>query len=138
MADTTVTFEDPDLARRVEQLSQYEIDQLPFGVILLDREATVKFYSATEARQSGYGTMPLGRNLFDVSRCVARADFREQVMRAIESGAADLDLGWLGDAADARREMRIRIQSARQGGVWLFIARDRAAATGEPPRRAAG
>ena len=136
MNGTPVAFDDPDLARRIERLSQYEIDQLPFGVILLDREATVMFYSATEARLSGYGTMPLGRNLFDVSRCVMRADFREKVMRAIESGAADLDLGWFGDAADPRREMRIRIQSARQGGVWLFVARDREATAGEPPRRA--
>ena len=136
MRGAPVAFDDPDLARRVERLSQYEIDLLPFGVILLDHEATVKCYSATETRLSGYGTMPLGRNLFDGSRCVTCADFREKVMRAIESDAADLDLGWFGDAADPRREMRIRVQSVRQGGVWLFIARDGEAA-GEPPLRAA-
>lgn len=136
MVGTTVTFDAPDLAERIEQLSQYEIDQLPFGVILLDRTGTVKFYSATEARLSGYGTMPLGRNLFDISRCHARADFREKVMDAIESGAADLDLGWFGDAVDPRHEVHIRVQSARQGGVWLFVVRNFGAAANEPPRRA--
>ena len=44
-------------------------------MILLDYAGTVKLYSDTEVRQSGYGTMPLGNNLFDISRCVAREYF---------------------------------------------------------------
>jgi photoactive yellow protein len=120
----TIDFDAPDLAALIESLSQFDIDNLPFGVIRLDREGTVLFYSATEARLSGYGMSPLGRNLFDVSRCAAREDFRERVMKAMESDAANLELGWRGDANDPRRELRIRVQTARQGGVWLFIDRD--------------
>lgn len=104
----------PDFAQRIDQLSQYEIDQLPFGVVLLYRAGTVKFYSATEARQSGYGTMPLGHNSFDISRDFSREDFREKVMDSIESGAADLDLGC---------SAKLSIRSAKCGFAFSLRSR---------------
>ena len=61
MANATIDFDAPDLARVPKRASQFELDHLPFGVILLDREGTVLFYSATEARLSGYGETPVGR-----------------------------------------------------------------------------
>jgi len=124
----TVEFDAPDLAAKIEELSQFELDQLPFGVVLIDREGTVLFYSATEARLSGYGMGPLGKNLFDVSRCANKDDLRSRIMRAMEEGPVDLEFGWSGDRANAQSEMRIRVQSARRGGAWIFVERDRAAA----------
>jgi photoactive yellow protein len=124
---TTVNFDAPDLARRIEQLSQAELDELPFGVILLDRDGIVKFYSQTEARQSGYGKLPLGQNFFALSRCMAGDSFHGRITRAMEAGPVDLEFGWAGDFADPKREMRIRVQSARQGGVWVMVERDPAA-----------
>jgi photoactive yellow protein len=124
MAKAEIDFDAADLAARIAQLSPSEIDALPFGVVALDREGRVLFYSATEARLSGYGMAPLGKNFFDVSQCAAREDFRSLVMGAMENANVDLDLAWCGDANDPEREMRIRIQSVADGGVWLFIARD--------------
>jgi photoactive yellow protein len=124
MATATVDFNAPDLARRIEQLSQSELDRLPFGVILLDRQGTVLFYSQTEARQSGYGKLPLGQNFFALSRCMAGDDFHGRITRAMETGPVDLEFGWAGDFADPKRDLRIRVQSARQGGVWILIERD--------------
>ena len=127
MATTTVDFNAPDLAHRIEQLTQSELDRLPFGVILLDRQGTVLFYSQTEARQSGYGELPLGRNLFEVSRCLESDDFRGRIMRAMEAGPVDIEFVWVGDFTEPKRDMRVRVQSARQGGVWIMIERDPAA-----------
>lgn len=124
MAAATIDFNAPDLAARIERLSQYELDRLPFGVVLLDREGTVLFYSATEARQSGYSGSPIGLNFFTISRCAGREDFRGRITRAIETGPVDLEFGWPGDYADPARELRIRVQSARQGGFWICIERD--------------
>jgi len=123
----TVNFDAPDLARRIEQLGQSELDVLPFGVILLDRQGTVLFYSQTEARQSGYGELPLGRNLFEVSRCLESDDFRGRIMRAMEAGPVDIEFVWVGDFTEPKRDMRVRVQSARQGGVWVMVERDPAA-----------
>jgi len=128
-----IDFDAPDLADRIEQLSQYDLDHLPFGVILLDREGTVLFYSETEAQLSGYAPRsPLGQNLFEVSRCMNSDAFRGRIARAAEAGKVDLDIGWHGDFGDPNRDLRIRVQSARSGGVWIFIARDGAPASPGP------
>jgi photoactive yellow protein len=127
MANAAIDFNAPDLAARVEMLSQSDLDHLPFGVILLDREGTVLFYSETEARQSGYGARPLGQNFFAVARCMASDDFRGRILRAMEAGTVDLEFGWAGDFAAPRRDMRMRVQSSRKGGVWILIERDPAA-----------
>jgi photoactive yellow protein len=123
MAATGVDFDAPDLAARIEQLSQHDLDHLPFGVILLDRAGVVLFYSATEARLSGYG-MPLGKNFFEVGRSPSIGDLRNRIMGAMEAGPVDLEFGWIGGLGERERELRIRVQSSRQGGVWLFIERD--------------
>jgi photoactive yellow protein len=124
---TTIDFDAPDLARRIEQLSQSDLDHLPFGVILLDAKGVVRFYSQTEARQSGYGELPLGQNFFDVAPCMDNDDFRGRIARAQEAGPVDLEFGWSGDFADRKRDLRIRVQSACQGGVWIMVERDPAA-----------
>ena len=125
MADDNINFDSPDLVARIEQLSQHQLDHLPFGVVLLDRRCVVQFYSATEARESGYGMEPLGRDFFDVSHCEGKRDFRAQLTRAMEEGKVDFELALPGDLANPGREVRIRALSARQGGVWLFMERDR-------------
>jgi len=124
MPDVTVDFEAPDLAARVERLSQSQIDQLSFGAILLDAEGVVLFYSAAERRLSGYPGEAVGRNFFEIARCFGKVDLRAQIMRALEEGRVDLEFALAGDYDDATREMRARVQSARQGGVWLFLQRD--------------
>jgi photoactive yellow protein len=119
-----VDFDAPDLAARIEQLTQYQLDRLSFGVILIDRDGIVQFYSETELRESGYGALPLGQNLFEVSRCMASDDFRGRIERARENGPVDIEFGWVGDFADPDRDLRIRVQSARAGGYWICVERD--------------
>ena len=124
MANAGIDFNAPDLAVRIEQLTQAELDELPFGVVLLDREGIVMFYSATEARLSGYGMTPLGKNFFEVGRNPRNGELRRRITGAMELGPVDLDFGWTGDLTDPQRDLSIRVQSSRQGGVWLFVDRD--------------
>jgi photoactive yellow protein len=128
MTAAPIDFNAPDLAADIERLSQYELDNLAFGVILLDRDGVVLFYSATEARLSGYGSVPLGQNLFEISPCMSGDDFHGRLRRAVEEGPVDLEFGWPGDYGDPTRELRIRVQSSRNNGFWMFIERDGAAA----------
>ena len=122
----TIDFNSPNLASRIEQLSQDELDKLPFGVILLDRDGIVMFYSETEGRLSGYAPRsPLGQNFFDVSRGMNTDAFRGRITKAMEeNGKVDLELGWYGDFGDPDRDLRIRVQSSRNGGGWIFVERD--------------
>ena len=124
MPDAEVDYEAPDLAARIERLSEAAIDSLPFGVIRLDAEGIILFYSATEARQSGFRGSPLGQNFFDLARCAGKFDLHAQITRAQEEGAVDLEFALAGDYDDPARELRVRVQAARQGGVWMFMQRD--------------
>jgi photoactive yellow protein len=124
MADVMVDYDAPDLAARIEQLSQDQIDHLPFGAVLLNAEGVVTFYSATEKRLSGFEGMPLGMKFFDIAPCVSKGDMRQRIAAAQEQGMVDLEFALAGDHVDRTRGVRVRVQSARQGGVWLFLQRD--------------
>jgi photoactive yellow protein len=124
MSAVDVDFNVPDLAARIEALSQYDLDNLPFGVVRLDREGTILFYSATEARLSGYGMEPLGKNFFSYGECVGVSDLRQSITSAMETGPVDLEFAWSTEKTDVKKDLRIRVQSARSGGVWMFFDRD--------------
>jgi hypothetical protein len=72
----------------------------------------------------GYGAIPIGQNLFKISSCLSSDDFCGRITRAMEAGPLDLEFSWPGNFADPNPELRIRVQSSRSGGMWLFIERD--------------
>jgi photoactive yellow protein len=120
-----VDFDTPDLAAQIEQLSPAERDRLPFGVILLDRDGIVQFYSATELRASRYPGKVIGENFWDMAKRANKDELHHAIARAMEQGAPiDLEFGWAGDHANPKRQFRLRVQSASGGGVWLCFERD--------------
>jgi photoactive yellow protein len=132
MRPDAVRFDATDLVKHIEQLSQYQLDTLSFGVILIERDGTIVFYSQTEARKSGYGKIPVGQNLFAISPCMADNDFHGRIKRALDEGPVDLEFGWAGDYDDPTRDLRLRvISSSDNNRIWIFIERDSAA---EPKR----
>lgn len=121
-----IDFDTPDLARAIERLDWHDIDTLPYGAILIARDGTTRFYSETEKRQSGYPGEPVGQNLFEVAHRFGNDEFRGRIRQAEEAGPVDLEIAWPGDYSDRSRELRVRVQSARPNGLWLFIERDKA------------
>jgi photoactive yellow protein len=120
-----LSFDARDLARQVEALGEAEIDALPFGAIRLDEKGAVTFFSKAERDLSGYGARPTVGKIFftDIAPCMADAGFRGRLEAARDRGTLDIAFSWTGDFADRRREMRVRIQSASDGGVWIFMQR---------------
>jgi photoactive yellow protein len=125
MASQSASFDAPDLARRIESLSREEIDALPFGVIGIAADGTVRLYNATEARQSGFGGRPaLGQTFFtDIAPCMNTPVFRGRIEQAMAAGTLEMTMTHIGDFADRRRELLVRVQSAHDGGLWMFILR---------------
>jgi photoactive yellow protein len=119
-------FESADLARKVEALSDDERDALPYGVIKLDPHGAVQIYSATEARRSGHKKRPaMGLDFFkEVAPCMASPAMRGRIEAAAARGTVDIEIGWTGDFDDPDRDIRIRVMSASDGGLWLFMNRD--------------
>ena len=120
-----LSFDARDLARQVEALGEAEIDALPFGAIRLDEKGAVTFFSKAERDLSGYGARPTVGKIFftDIAPCKADAGFRGRLEAARDRCTLDIAFSWTGDFADRRREMRVRIQSASDGGVWIFMQR---------------
>ncbi len=98
---------------------------MPFGVILIDGEGTVLFFSETERRESGYRQPRRSDATFSNCRAASAAThFRGRIRQAEETGQVDLEIAWPRDLTIRTRELRIRVQSAQRGGLWLFIERD--------------
>lgn len=119
-------FETPRLARAIERLPESEVDRLPFGAIRLGPDGRVLFDSAAERRLSGSGTNPrIGLDFFgSIAPCMDNPDVRGRIERANAAGTLDLDFTHVGDFEDRDRELRVRVQSASDGGYWLFLRRD--------------
>ena len=118
-----LSFEAPNLAAQIEALSEAEIDALPFGAVRLDPHFFIRFYSATEAKLSGYGH-PVGENFFEISESPQKGELKAKIQAAMETGKVDFEIAWRGGKGAALSELRLRVQSARDGGVWMFFERD--------------
>lgn len=119
-------FDEPRLARAVEALPSEVIDQLPFGTVRLDQDGQVQFFSEAERRLSGLGARPtLGLDFFSkIAPCMDNPDFRGRIEQARQSGRLDLEFTHVGDFEDRDRELTIRVQSAQDGGYWMFLRRE--------------
>lgn len=120
-----ISFNTPGLAKAVEQLSNDAIDQLPFGAIRLDATWTVLTYSKREAQLSGRGDRPtVGLDFFtEIAPCMNNPDFKGRIERAIAARTLDIEFSHIGDFSDRDRELQVRVQSAFDGGIWIFLTR---------------
>lgn len=121
-----LNFRERHLARSMETLLPEQIDALAFGVIRLDPDGKVVLYSRTEALQSGYDDRPALDRIFftDVAPCMNNGYFRGRIDRARAAGTLDIEFIFIGDFSDQQRELTVRVQSASDGGTWIFIQRE--------------
>ena len=107
-------------------MSEAERDALPYGIIKLDAAGMVQVYSRPEAVLSGRKKRPtVGRDFFaEVAPCMGSPEMQGRVEAAKARGSVDVEIGWIGDFKDADGEIRIRVMSAGDGGLWLFMNRE--------------
>jgi photoactive yellow protein len=125
LANHLPRYDDPALATKVEKLSADEVNALPFGAIRVNAIGAVTYYSDAERRLSGSGDHPrIGLNFFhDIAPCMDNAHYRGRIEQAIARGTLDLEFTHIGDFEDRERELTVRIQSATDGGYWIFMLR---------------
>ncbi len=119
-------FETTNLAEAIEALTGDEIDRLPFGVIGLDAQGVVRLFNKTEANLSGYGERPTHGKIFftDIAPCMNNSHFKGRIEKARAAGTLNISFTFIGDFEDSDRELSIRVQSAKDGGIWIAIRRE--------------
>ncbi len=127
----TLTPFDP---RRVDDLSDAELDGLSFGVIALDEEGTVLRYNLYESRLARLDrNQVVGRNFFAIAYC-ARTEAFEGRFRAFArtSVAGDVDhFDFVFDFKFGTQNVSIEMMRAPDAPRWyLFVNRTKVA----PPR----
>jgi hypothetical protein len=50
--------------------------------------------------------------------------YRGRIAQAMARGTLDLEFTHIGDFEDRERELTVRVQSASDGGYWVFMRRD--------------
>lgn len=124
MTSDTPDFDTPDLAHAVERMAPEQVDVLPFGAIRLDAAGEVTFYSDRERRQSGYRKEAIGRRFFtEMAPCMDNPAFRGRIDQALARGKLDIAFDYIADLPSGARgvEIRVRVQSAGDGGCWIFM-----------------
>lgn len=118
-------FETPKLAEAIEAMTAQQLDDLPFGVIGLDPNGVVRLYNRTESERSGYKKRPaMGKTFFtDVAPCMNNGYFKGRIDKALKAGNLDIRFSFVGDFSDRERELTVRVQSAADGGIWVFMLR---------------
>jgi photoactive yellow protein len=118
-------IDDDTLPARIERLSPQQLDALPFGVVRLDAEGLVTFYSRTEGEQSGFrDRRAIGRQFFtQIAPCLSTPERLRRIEEARRAGTLDVTFEQIGDFDDADRELHVRVFSAAGGGVWVCLPR---------------
>lgn len=119
-------YADPHLATQAEAMAAEELDALPFGAIRLDRQGKVVFYSQAERQLSGSGDLArLNGDFFgEIVPCMDTPAYKGRIEQARRDGTLDLEFTHVGDFDDRDRELTVRIQSASDGGLWIFMRRE--------------
>jgi photoactive yellow protein len=87
----------PETLRRLDTMSDDELDTLPFGVVQTDDQGVVQYASPDGVRLPGFAASPdeaRGRNFFfDLAPSANNSLFRGRFQRGVEAG--EMDTGFL-------------------------------------------
>lgn len=113
-----------ELQQELDQRSASGLDTLPFGVIRLNAQGKVVYLSRTEARQSGFHEHAEGLSFFtELAPCMANPHFVARVEQARAAAVLDVTFEQIGDFDDPERELRVRMISAPDRGIWVCLER---------------
>lgn len=116
-----------EMIRLLDTLSREELDELPVGVIQLDREGTVLQYNETESSLARFSRADVvGRNFFhEIAPCTAVRDFQGRFEEGVERGDLDATFGYRFRFADDRtRDVTITLSYRPHADVvWVVVER---------------
>ncbi|EWY40737.1 hypothetical protein N825_32945 [Skermanella stibiiresistens SB22] len=107
----------------VEEINEADLDDLPIGVIQLDRNGRILTYNATESRFSGrHAELMIGRDFFrDIAPCTFTPEFHGRFRDGMEHGNLNVIFSYVFPFNQPVRVL-IEMRSGRQPGTaWIFL-----------------
>ncbi len=122
----TTLFGRKDVENRLASMTPQEIDELPFGVIQIDRQGQILLYNATEGVITGRDPQAMiGRDFFnEVAPCGRTEAFYGRFREGVERGELNEIFDYTFDYRMAPTKVRVHIKRALSGdSYWIFVKR---------------
>jgi photoactive yellow protein len=110
---------------RLDDLTEEELDELPYGMIQLDTSGRVLRYNSTEARISTLDQKrQIGRHFFvDVAPCTRVKEFYGAFVSGVEARSLDVTFKYHFNFTHGPGDFMIRLfYSARTNTAWVLVA----------------
>lgn len=116
-----MTFNDPTLTGMLDGASEADLDQLPFGVVGLDKEGRVDRYNMHEERSSGLARdQVVGRHFFfDVAPCMNNYLVAER----LEESALDVTMPYVLTFRMRPTPVQLRLIRTQAARRWVLVSR---------------
>jgi photoactive yellow protein len=108
------------------QREPHRVESLPFGAILLDRNARILKYNGAEGMISGRTTEEvLGKNFFnEVAPCAKGKRFHGEFLKFYRTGEVNVMFDYEFDYKMEQARVRIHLKNNPDGqSCWMFIKR---------------
>ncbi len=121
-----LSFGSDDIDNALANFTPEDLDSLAFGAILLDSNATILAYNATESAITGCPVEEvLGKNFFvDVAPCTSTAEFKGRFDEGIAHGHLDVIFEYAFVFEHHSFKVKVHMKNAIEPGRWwIFVKR---------------
>ena len=128
MADelSVVTFDKSDIENVLKNMSDTQIDELPFGAIELDSSGRIVRYSVVEGAITGRDPEAvIGQNFFtDVAPCTDTPRFRGAFDEGVRAGKLETMFEYVFDYQMKPTKVKVHMRKGLVGDTyWVFVKR---------------
>ena len=121
-----VTFDQDDLANKLAQMSDSQLDDLAFGAVKLDAEGKILQYNAAEGDITGRKPEEvIGKNFFtEIAPCTGTDQFQGKFKEGVASGDLNAAFEYTFDYNMVPTKVRVQMKNAAGGqAYWVFVKR---------------
>jgi photoactive yellow protein len=118
-----VAFGSDNIDNLFANLEPTELDEIPFGVIQVDRKGTILLYNQMQGAMARLDPKSvIGKNFFtDIAPCTEATGFRAQFEKGIASGKLNVVFEWLTNKA-SMPIVQVHLKQAICGTkFWIFV-----------------
>jgi photoactive yellow protein len=121
-----LSFDSDNIFNVLSDMPREEMNQLPFGAILLDREGTILEYNLTEGQMTGTDPRKvIGQNFFrDVAPCTVNPNFYGRFAEGLETGELDTVFEYTFDHQMTAERVKVYMRKTEgEDTIWILVKR---------------